>query len=392
MPLAASCPPVSRSFRTVPNSTATLALVLARAQLPELQFHFLRRTGSSAGLLPRLQSRFPCETKSSSFTMSRRHTVSTTMSSRSAKKLSASVPSPPPTARQQDQDNDTSPPKQEKQDYQDITAPRPRRSSRRTGTNSTGNVKGAAVAPTRANLETMKESGIPASIAVRKLEKKAKDTQVDADHAIESLEDLELVFRRDTKRRKLQVETSIISSHDDAADGAFRPRMPRGESMVLQTGRLLLTPERDVGDAEEEAANAVAGEQGDPQEDALEPVERGAKRAPAVNSDYLPLPWKGRLGYVSWLYTLCAHILREVKLTFFPFSSIGMSEYVFACRKTPCLQLTDVSHCFHHRASLPAGRSFTARARYKEQARQDQAARHNTGPAVGGGLGFGQRA
>lgn len=27
--------------------------------------------------------------------------------------------------------------------------------------------------------------------------------------------------------------------------------------------------------------------------------ERGAKRPPAVNSDRMPLPWTGRLGYVS---------------------------------------------------------------------------------------------
>ncbi|KAJ4415886.1 UV-damage endonuclease [Gnomoniopsis sp. IMI 355080] len=218
------------------------------------------------------------------------------MSSRSAKRPSASVPSPPPTARQQDHHNDTSPSEQGKQDYQDITAPQPRRSSRRTGTNSTGNAKGAAVVPTRANLEKMKESGIPASVALQKLEKKAKNSQVDAGHAREGLEDLELVLRRDTKRRKLQVETSIISSHSDDAEHAFRPRMPRGESMVLQTGQLLLTPERDTLDAEEESEK-FAKEHDDPQEDAHEPPERGAKRAPAVNSDYLPLPWKGRLGY-----------------------------------------------------------------------------------------------
>ncbi|KAJ6783102.1 hypothetical protein PWT90_05924 [Aphanocladium album] len=33
-------------------------------------------------------------------------------------------------------------------------------------------------------------------------------------------------------------------------------------------------------------------------EDEAEPAERGAKRPPPVNSDILPLPWNGRLGYV----------------------------------------------------------------------------------------------
>lgn len=219
------------------------------------------------------------------------------MSSRSKKKPSASIP-PPQTAHQDDQENDISPPKK---DYQDITAPRPRRSSRRTGNNSTGNVKGAATIPTLSYLENMKENGITPPDAARRLEKKAKDTKLDVDDAIESLEEMELAFKRDTKRRKLQVESSIISSNDDQTDRAFRPRMKR-ESSVLQPGRLLLTPERDCGDAEEEVANGFAGEQEDAHEDALEPPERGAKRPPAVNSDYLPLPWRGRLGYVSHLH------------------------------------------------------------------------------------------
>jgi UV DNA damage endonuclease len=30
-----------------------------------------------------------------------------------------------------------------------------------------------------------------------------------------------------------------------------------------------------------------------------ETVRKKAKRPPPVNSEYLPLPWKGRLGYVS---------------------------------------------------------------------------------------------
>lgn len=38
----------------------------------------------------------------------------------------------------------------------------------------------------------------------------------------------------------------------------------------------------------------------------LEVAERGAARPPAVNSSYLPLPWKGRLGYVS-----CARASRQ---------------------------------------------------------------------------------
>lgn len=164
---------------------------------------------------------------------------------------------------------------------------------------STANVKGAATIPSLADLEKMKENDVPASIAAKKLDSRVKDTKVDVENAIESLEEMELAFKRDVKRRKLQVESSIISSHDDSGNRAFHPRMVRGESVVLQPGRLLLTPERDGNDAEQDNRVGSPGDNVDAAEDALEPADRGAKRAPAVNSDYLPLPWRGRLGYVS---------------------------------------------------------------------------------------------
>lgn len=46
----------------------------------------------------------------------------------------------------------------------------------------------------------------------------------------------------------------------------------------------------DMGDPEAEGEEE-AGE---------EEVQEALSRPPPVNSDYLPLPWKGRLGYVSW--------------------------------------------------------------------------------------------
>ena len=35
-----------------------------------------------------------------------------------------------------------------------------------------------------------------------------------------------------------------------------------------------------------------------------EEIQAALSRPPPVNSDYLPLPWKGRLGYVSFAHTL----------------------------------------------------------------------------------------
>ncbi|KAI9640947.1 hypothetical protein NHQ30_010788 [Ciborinia camelliae] len=56
-----------------------------------------------------------------------------------------------------------------------------------------------------------------------------------------------------------------------------------------------------------------------PPEDA-DAIKLEARRPPPINSDYLPLPWKGRLGYVSFpAAPLTASIL---------ISSLGMSEYL----------------------------------------------------------------
>lgn len=49
---------------------------------------------------------------------------------------------------------------------------------------------------------------------------------------------------------------------------------------------------------EEPSRDDPEGEGGDVVEDA-DTEKREAKRPPPVNSDYLPLPWKGRLGYVG---------------------------------------------------------------------------------------------
>lgn len=261
------------------------------------------------------------------------------MPSRGKKRSSATSP-PPTSPRQQHQNNAIPPPEK---DYQDITAHRPRRSSRRKGMTSNANVKGAAAAPTLADLENMKENDVPAPKAAKKLDRKVKDNKIDVENAIESLEEMELAFRRDTKRRKLQVESSIISSHDDSGERHFRPRMVRGDSAVLQPGRLLLTPEQDGHNAEQDDRVGSPGDNVDAAEDALEPADRGAKRPPAVNSDYLPLPWRGRLGYVS--DTQSPSALTQARGTD---RSIGMPQYILAGCKTTCLQFPNVSHCLDH--------------------------------------------
>lgn len=56
-------------------------------------------------------------------------------------------------------------------------------------------------------------------------------------------------------------------------------------------------PEGDAGVAGDPEGEAVDGEEGDEVE-----LTRALARPPPINSEYLPLPWKGRLGYVRPLH------------------------------------------------------------------------------------------
>lgn len=69
-------------------------------------------------------------------------------------------------------------------------------------------------------------------------------------------------------------------------------------------------------------------------------IKLEARRPPPINSDYLPLPWKGRLGYVS----LPVARLTSSMLMF----NTGMLEYLPKILKSPCLHISNLPYCFHH--------------------------------------------
>jgi len=68
---------------------------------------------------------------------------------------------------------------------------------------------------------------------------------------------------------------------------------------VEQAAKKAAAPKVKTEDGEDEWDKRVDpdGDEAGPVEDA-EIMKLEAARPPPVNSDYLPLPWKGRLGYV----------------------------------------------------------------------------------------------
>lgn len=87
------------------------------------------------------------------------------------------------------------------------------------------------------------------------------------------------------------MRASTLRKHEPSEQEQLRSnkaeqKAPKGRHAARQPE---LTPIDEIGDA----GPADAGEP-----DAVDSAERGAARPPPVNSDRLPLPWKGRLGYV----------------------------------------------------------------------------------------------
>jgi UV DNA damage endonuclease len=74
------------------------------------------------------------------------------------------------------------------------------------------------------------------------------------------------------------------------------------------------------------------GDEVGPTED-VDVLKKEAERPPPVNSDYLPLPWKGRLGYVSVSTKSAAWILTNLQ---------GLLEYLSATFESSGLQFSNL--------------------------------------------------
>lgn len=93
-------------------------------------------------------------------------------------------------------------------------------------------------------------------------------------------------------------------------------------------------------------------------------------RPPPVNSDILPLPWKGRLGYVCPSFVAFASgtwLIIEFEL--------GLPEYLSAKCQSSRLQFADLPNRQHHRASTSPQRPLPASACNQEPPRQGPACR-----------------
>lgn len=129
------------------------------------------------------------------------------------------------------------------------------------------------------------------------------DTKEGVERAMRDMGEMETKLKNASRKQRLAVENSNLTKQDSAFVylAPPKPQMRPPEQKVLNQkphvdrdavdeAKLELEDECDIAMADKEEETTVDDEPG---------PERGARRPPPVNSDRLPLPWTGRLGYVS---------------------------------------------------------------------------------------------
>ena len=123
-----------------------------------------------------------------------------------------------------------------------------------------------------------------------------------------------------------QTNNQVEPSGTPAVNGA--PTV-KGRGKKASTTQVKLEPQESKAAVEAPAFPDDAAEAEGLEEDEAE-VKEALARPPPVNSDYLPLPWKGRLGYVCM-----PHDMRSPSLTRSP----GMSKHISSQREPSGVQL-----------------------------------------------------
>jgi UV DNA damage endonuclease len=177
----------------------------------------------------------------------------------------------------------------------------PRRSSRK--------IKKSGVAM-RHNIDDAEKERLASKGIRTRGKKETAETREGVKIAMDGLREMEENLRESVKRQKLALNrSSVMSSAAETVpeQAAFLPRPTKSSTKSLPPTKLESNPEKlpaphrlDMPQIfpEDDAPEMpdVAGD--DATEDFYAAKQEGA-RPPPVNSEFLPLPWKGRLGYVN---------------------------------------------------------------------------------------------
>jgi UV DNA damage endonuclease len=119
--------------------------------------------------------------------------------------------------------------------------------------------------------------------------------------AMRELGEMEEKLQSAVRKQRLAIESSDLSVETEAsAEEGIKPniRLPKRKAVNEKPDGV--PDEYERAPLDDSGAETVAGDVAESKLEDKDDIERGAARAPPVNSDVLPLPWCGRLGYVSF--------------------------------------------------------------------------------------------
>jgi len=162
----------------------------------------------------------------------------------------------------------------------------------------------------------------------------------DTDSPLSDIETEISILTPGKRQKKTPTKSSIAAKKGSDEIKAFK-----AEQAAKKAAETKVKKEED-GD-EWDKRTDPDGNDAAPEEDA-DVIKKEAGRPPPVNSDYLPLPWKGRLGYVSILLIIDPRKLYA--------DLIGMSKYLPPIFKPTSIHISHLSNRINPRASIPLKR------------------------------------
>jgi hypothetical protein len=189
----------------------------------------------------------------------------------------------------------------------------------------------------------------------------------DSDSPLSDLEPETHIPTPGKKQKKTPTKSSIAAKKGSDEIKAFK-----AEQAAKKAAETKVKKEEDEDEWDKRAD--PDGDDAAPEED-VDVMKKEAGRPPPVNSDYLPLSWKGRLGYVSILPMIDPRMLYVDYL-------IGMSKHLPPIFKSTSIHISHLSNRINPRASIPLKRPNSTRTCNQKPSRQEPARFYGTWTAI----------
>lgn len=185
----------------------------------------------------------------------------------------------------------------------------------------------------------------------------SRESKQDVQRAMRNLQDMENSLQSATKKQQQAVDTSDLSVDLDEVTSTDTT-VPIVPSQPPRPGKKEVVNDHteESGSIEQAPLSNHDAEiaEGDLAAEPMDDVEMGARRPPPVNSDTLPLPWTGRLGYVRSEDPGSSHgqpaglaqTTKTEELT--ENRDLGMPKHLFESFEPAGILLQDLSHELHH--------------------------------------------